>query len=87
MAVPHSEKHGKHWACPPYIVFDAHERDPLAQLEVQDADYNWITRELGELATDSAGGKVVSILEGGYDMRALASAGRAHVHGLQNSPR
>lgn len=66
--------------------FDAHERDPLAQLEVQDADYNWITREIGELATDSAHGRVVSILEGGYDMRALASAGRAHVHGLLKSP-
>ena len=67
--------------------FDAHERDPLAQLEVQDADYNWITREIGELATDHARGRIISILEGGYDLRALASAARAHVHGLQKSPR
>ncbi len=62
--------------------FDAHQRDPLAQLEVQDADYRWITGEICELATDSCQGRVASILEGGYDMRALASAGRAHVEGL-----
>lgn len=63
--------------------FDAHERDPLAQLEVQDADYHWITGEICDLATDSSQGRVVSILEGGYDMRALASASRAHVQGLK----
>lgn len=62
--------------------FDAHERDPLAQLEVQDADYHWITGEICDLASDSSQGRVVSLLEGGYDMRALASASRAHVQGL-----
>ncbi len=62
--------------------FDAHQRDPLAQLELQDADYHWITEEICDLATDSCGGKVASILEGGYDLKALASAGRAHVQGL-----
>ncbi len=62
--------------------FDAHERDPLAQLEVQDADYRWITGEICELATDSCQGRVASILEGGYDLKALASATRAHVKGL-----
>jgi acetoin utilization deacetylase AcuC-like enzyme len=62
--------------------FDAHERDPLAQLEVQDADYHWITGEICDLATDSSQGRVVSLLEGGYDLRALASASRAHVQGL-----
>ena len=62
--------------------FDAHERDPLAQLEVQDADYHWITGEICDLATDSSQGRVVSLLEGGYDMQALASASRAHVQGL-----
>ncbi len=62
--------------------FDAHQRDPLAQLEVQDADYRWITEEICDLATDSCQGRVASILEGGYDMQALASAARAHVEGL-----
>ena len=62
--------------------FDAHQRDPLAQLEVQDADYRWITEEVCDLASDSCQGRVASILEGGYDMQALASAGRSHVQGL-----
>ena len=62
--------------------FDAHQRDPLAQLEVQDADYRWITEEICDLATDSCQGRVVSLLEGGYDLQALASASRAHVEGL-----
>jgi len=62
--------------------FDAHQRDPLAQLELQDTDYRWITEEICDLATDSCQGRVASILEGGYDLQALASAGRAHVEGL-----
>lgn len=62
--------------------FDAHERDPLAQLEVQDEDYNWITREICDLATDCCEGHVASILEGGYDLKALANASRCHVEGL-----
>jgi len=62
--------------------FDAHQRDPLAQLEVQDEDYRWITEEICDLATDSCKGRVASILEGGYDLQALASAARAHVTGL-----
>ena len=62
--------------------FDAHQRDPLAQLELQDDDYRWITEETCDLASDSCHGRVVSILEGGYDMQALATAGRAHVEGL-----
>jgi acetoin utilization deacetylase AcuC-like enzyme len=62
--------------------FDAHQRDPLAQLELQDADYRWITEEICDLATDSCNGRVASILEGGYDMQALASAGRSHVEAL-----
>lgn len=62
--------------------FDAHIRDPLAQLELQDADFHWITKEICALANDSCQGRVASILEGGYDLQALASAGRAHVQGL-----
>ena len=62
--------------------FDAHHRDPLGQLELQDADYGWITGELMDLAQDSANGRLVSLLEGGYDMQALATAAAAHVRML-----
>ncbi len=62
--------------------FDAHVRDPLAQLELEDDDYRWITGEICDLASDCCAGRVVSILEGGYDMQALASASRAHVMSL-----
>ncbi len=44
--------------------FDAHQRDPLAQIELQDADYHWITDKICDLATDSCQGRVASILEG-----------------------
>jgi len=64
--------------------FDAHQRDPLAQIELTDADYHWITRNACDLAMDSCQGRVISTLEGGYDMQALATAGRAHVEGLKH---
>jgi acetoin utilization deacetylase AcuC-like enzyme len=64
--------------------FDAHERDPLGQLELCDSDYRWITEEICDLADDCSSGRVVSILEGGYDLKALASAGRQHVKGLDS---
>ncbi len=62
--------------------FDAHARDPLAQIELQDEDYHWITDQLCDLADDCCGGRVASILEGGYDLEALAGASRAHVEAL-----
>jgi acetoin utilization deacetylase AcuC-like enzyme len=62
--------------------FDAHRRDPLAQIELQDADYHWITGQICDLAMESCKGRVVSILEGGYDLQALATASRAHVQAL-----
>ncbi|MEM8755539.1 MAG: histone deacetylase family protein, partial [Pseudomonadota bacterium] len=58
--------------------FDAHARDPLANLELEDEDFAWITRELCDLAARHAGGRVVSTLEGGYDLAGLASATAAH---------
>jgi acetoin utilization deacetylase AcuC-like enzyme len=64
--------------------FDAHERDPLGQIELQDEDYDWITREICTYAASACGGRVVSILEGGYDLDALASASAAHVTALTN---
>lgn len=65
--------------------FDAHERDPLAQLEAQDTDFEWLTREIMALADEHCSGRVVSILEGGYDLQGLASASRAHVEALRQA--
>ncbi|WP_428247918.1 histone deacetylase family protein [Ferrovibrio sp.] len=62
--------------------FDAHARDPLAQLNFTDDDYYWVTEQLLKIAADTAEGRVVSALEGGYDLRALASASAAHVRAL-----
>lgn len=62
--------------------FDAHQRDPLAQLELQDADYRWITDAIKDVAEVCCRGRIASILEGGYDLEALASASRMHVLSL-----
>jgi len=62
--------------------FDGHQRDPLGQLQLEDPDYAWITRELCALADTACAGRLVSILEGGYDLEALASAALAHVGAL-----
>lgn len=71
---------------PEFIIisagFDAHARDPLAQLELQDDDYGWITAEICARAQANCGARVISILEGGYDLEALASASAAHVTAL-----
>lgn len=62
--------------------FDAHARDPLAQLRVREADFAWLTTELCRLADRRCEGRVVSLLEGGYDLDALASSVAAHVRAL-----
>ena len=62
--------------------FDAHQLDPLGQIELQDEDFGWITGEICSYAQSACGGRVVSLLEGGYDLDALASAARAHVEAL-----
>jgi acetoin utilization deacetylase AcuC-like enzyme len=62
--------------------FDAHQRDPLANLELQAEDYAWITERLVDLARAHAGGRLVSTLEGGYDLAALAASASAHVSAL-----
>lgn len=59
--------------------FDAHAADPLAQLNWSEADFAWVTQRLCDVADDHAGGKVVSTLEGGYDLEALASGVAAHL--------
>ena len=65
--------------------FDAHIRDPLAQLRLTEADFNWITMELCALADRVCEGRVVSLLEGGYDLQALALSTAAHVRALLRS--
>jgi acetoin utilization deacetylase AcuC-like enzyme len=62
--------------------FDAHMRDPLANLNLLEADFDWATRKLMEIADASAGGRVVSVLEGGYDLEGLANSAAAHVAAL-----
>ena len=59
--------------------FDAHRRDPLAQLTLDEADYTWVTEHLMKIAANHANGRVVSTLEGGYDLTALAASAAAHV--------
>lgn len=62
--------------------FDAHKRDPLAQLMLEDTDYTWVTEQLLEIAGRHAGGRVVSTLEGGYDLAALAASAAGHLRVL-----
>ncbi len=62
--------------------FDAHRLDPLAQLELEADDYAWLTAQLVALADRHAGGRIVSLLEGGYDLEALRECSIAHVGGL-----
>jgi acetoin utilization deacetylase AcuC-like enzyme len=63
--------------------FDAHARDPLAQLQLAADDYAWLTRRLCQLADRHAEGRIVSALEGGYDLAALRECTAAHVAALQ----
>lgn len=62
--------------------FDAHRLDPLAELMLDENDYRWVTRLIVEAADASAGGRVVSTLEGGYDLDALARSVGAHLEVL-----
>ena len=62
--------------------FDAHTRDPLANLNLLEADYDWVTGKLMEVADASASGRLVSVLEGGYDLQGLANSAAAHVTAL-----
>ncbi|MDE1173329.1 MAG: histone deacetylase family protein [Parvibaculaceae bacterium] len=62
--------------------FDGHRDDPLANLKLVEADFGWVTGELVKLADRHAQGRIVSTLEGGYDLTALAASARAHVRAL-----
>jgi acetoin utilization deacetylase AcuC-like enzyme len=62
--------------------FDAHTRDPLANLNLVEADFAWVTKKLMEIADSSAQGRIVSVLEGGYDLQGLSRSVAAHVIAL-----
>ena len=64
--------------------FDAHKADPLAQLRLEAADFGWLTGELMRLARAQCQGRVVSLLEGGYDLDALAESAAVHVRALMD---
>ena len=66
--------------------FDAHRRDPLADMALEADDFGWLTRELGALAARHADGRIVSMLEGGYDLQALGESSVAHVGALLALP-
>ncbi len=59
--------------------FDAHWRDPLASLNLTEADFAWATKRLMDIADRACGGRVVSLLEGGYDLQGLSRSVAAHV--------
>jgi acetoin utilization deacetylase AcuC-like enzyme len=71
---------------PEFIIisagFDAHKADPLAELLLETEDFSWITREILALADGACRGRVASVLEGGYDLTALAASAAAHVREL-----
>lgn len=59
--------------------FDAHRRDPLANLRLEAADFAWATRRVMEIADQVCGGRILSLLEGGYDLEGLSTSVAAHV--------
>ena len=71
---------------PDFVVisagFDAHTRDPLANLNLVEADYTWVTQQLMQIADECAQGRIVSMLEGGYDLQGLSRSVAAHVTAL-----
>jgi acetoin utilization deacetylase AcuC-like enzyme len=66
--------------------FDAHHLDPLAQLELSEEDYAWLTWEILDIAEEYCNGRVISTLEGGYNLTALAASVAVHVQALLEAP-
>ena len=65
--------------------FDAHMRDPLANINLAEADFIWATQKIMDLADGCAGGRIISLLEGGYDLQALGNCVAAHVATLMHA--
>ena len=64
--------------------FDAHLSDPLADQKLAPSDFTWLTEQLMAVADSSCGGRLVSVLEGGYNPSAVAQSGAAHVRALMH---
>jgi acetoin utilization deacetylase AcuC-like enzyme len=64
--------------------FDAHRRDPLGGLQLVEEDFGWATEELGKIAHKHSKGRIVSMLEGGYDLEGLSKSVGVHVHRLMS---
>jgi acetoin utilization deacetylase AcuC-like enzyme len=67
--------------------FDAHARDPLSTIQLTERDFTWATAALCDVADAHAGGRVVSTLEGGYDLEGLARSTAAHLRVLMERAR
>jgi acetoin utilization deacetylase AcuC-like enzyme len=65
--------------------FDGHRDDPLGELMLEESDYRWVTEQLAKIAAVRAGGRIVSVLEGGYNLKALAGSVGAHVLALMEA--
>ena len=65
--------------------FDAHTRDPLANINLVKEDFEWITKKLMEIAENTCQGRIISVLEGGYDLTGLAESVAIHVKQLMDS--
>ena len=74
---------------PDFVVisagFDAHGADPLGGLRLTEEDFAWATDEIAAIARDKANGRMISLLEGGYDLPALASSAAAHMRCLMSA--
>ncbi|MEX0646124.1 MAG: histone deacetylase family protein, partial [Parvularculaceae bacterium] len=74
---------------PDFIVisagFDAHRRDPVGGLLLVEEDFAWVTREIVGVARAACAGRIVSLLEGGYDLDALGASTAAHVGALMQA--
>ena len=68
-------------------LFDAHRDDPLANLQLTEPDFAWATAKIAEVAHKHAGGRLVSMLEGGYNLAALARSVAVHVGMLMEAGR
>lgn len=66
--------------------FDGHRQDPIGGLDLVESDFHWVTERLVEVANRHAGGRIVSMLEGGYDLDALGRSAVAHVRALMGQP-
>jgi acetoin utilization deacetylase AcuC-like enzyme len=62
--------------------FDAHAEDDMSQVRLYESDYRWVTDELRAVARQHCEGRIVSVLEGGYNLSALGRSVVAHINGL-----